>query len=166
MMSESLLRLGHGQTAAEYLDWYTPYSFEMGRSVLRGRARRRPRAGKRQRRRVHLPRRRNMFHSGSSAARANLAPVEAAAAYMERLRQSERSERNLSPSGAPLRLMPPSSVEGYSEKAAYAYGTILARIGIRASEIAEALGRLPDENAWTPSAMVRKELYESLARAR
>jgi F5/8 type C domain len=125
MMAESLLRLGHGPVAADYLRWYAQYAYDNGKVPCcvdkRG----------------SDPTPENDSHGefaflagevwrygrDEALARAIWPRVDAALAYQEAQRQTERTAANLIPSRRALYgLMPPSiSHEGYSDKPAYSY---------------------------------------------
>lgn len=150
MISESLLRLGHEQAASDYLRWFAPYQFDNGKvpccvdrrgadPVVENDS-----AGEF----IFLVAEIFRF-TGDRALLESMWPhVEAAVRYMEQLRASERTPKNLEPARrAFYGLLPPSiSHEGYSDKPAYSYwDDFWALIGYEdATELAEALGRGDD----------------------
>ena len=152
MTSSALLRLGRDDVARDFLRWYAPFQFGNGKvpccATERGAD----------------PVPENDSHGEFAFAAADLwhythdqalaqqmwPHVRAAIAYMESLRQSQRSEANRSAERSGyFGMMPPSiSHEGYSDKAAYAYwDDHWAWIGYRSAvELAQGLG-LADEAA-------------------
>ena len=147
MMAESLLRLGHEDVARAYLEWFAPYLFENGKvpccvdwrgadPVVENDS-----AGEF----IFLVAELFRF-TGDRALLERMWPqVEAATRYMEQLRASERTPKNLEPSRrAFYGLMPPSiSHEGYSDKPAYSYwDNFWAQIGYEdAVMLAGVLGK-------------------------
>jgi hypothetical protein len=125
MIGEALLRLGHAEVASAFLRWYAPYQFASGKvpcCVDRHGA-------------VPVPEHDShgelIFLAGElyryTRDRDQLAAVwpnvQAAAGYLEQLRQSERVAANQTAARrARYGLLPPSiSHEGYSAKPAYSY---------------------------------------------
>ncbi|MDX2299618.1 MAG: discoidin domain-containing protein [Xanthomonadaceae bacterium] len=169
MTSGALLRLGHYEAARDYVRWYAPFQFADGKvpcCVDRRGADPVPENdshGELIHAIAELYR-----YGGDRELLATLWPhVRAAAAYMERLRASERTLRNRSAERAAFfGLMPPSiSHEGYSDKPAYSYwDDFWALAGYRgAVEIAAALGH--DEEAAALSAALaqfRDDLHASI----
>jgi hypothetical protein len=125
MIGEALLRLGHPEPAADFLRWYAPYQFSSGKVPCCVEAH-----GA-----VPVPEHDSHGQLIVLAAtlhrytpdRARLAAVwpnvQAAARYLEEIRQSERTPANQTPDRRPrYGLLPPSiSHEGYSSKPAYSY---------------------------------------------
>lgn len=125
MMAEALLRLGHESIAIEYLRWYARHQFENGKVPCCVDAQgadpvpENDSPGEL----IFLAAEIYRF-TGDRALLAEMWPhVEAAARYLESLRQSERTPANLAPERrAFYGLLPPSiSHEGYSAKPAYSY---------------------------------------------
>lgn len=169
MMSESLVRLGHAGVAADYLAWYAPYQFDNGKVPCCVDARgadpvpEHDSAGEF----IFLAAEVYRFTGDRERLRRIWPAVEAAAGYMESLRQSERTSENTSPERRALfGLMPPSiSHEGYSEKPAYSYwDNFWALIGYQdAVAIAESLGeRAARERLARQRDEFRRDLYASL----
>jgi hypothetical protein len=146
MMSESLLRLGHEQEARDYLEWFAPYQFENGKvpccvdrrgadPVVENDS-----AGEF----LFLVAQLYRFTGDRPLLERMWPHVEAAIRYMDELRLSERTPKNLEPARrAFYGLMPPSiSHEGYSDKPAYAYwDDFWALIGFQEGAfLAEVLG--------------------------
>ncbi|HEX6245693.1 MAG TPA: discoidin domain-containing protein, partial [Polyangiales bacterium] len=147
MMAEVLLRLGHEQVAREYLTWFAPYLFENGKvpccvdrrgadPVVENDS-----AGEF----IFLVAELYRYTHDRVLLQTLWPRVEAAASYMEQLRQAERTTRNQHPARrAFYGLMPPSiSHEGYSDKPAYSYwDDFWALIGYEdATFLAEAAGQ-------------------------
>ena len=125
MMAEGLLRVGLAGPARDYLDWYAPYQFENGKVPCCVDARGADPVPENDSHGelIHLA---ALVHryTGDRATLDRAWPhVEAAARYMESLRQSERIAANQTPERAAyFGLMPPSiSHEGYSARPAYSY---------------------------------------------
>lgn len=146
MMAESLMRLGHEQEARAYLEWFAPYQFANGKvpccvdrrgadPVVENDS-----AGEF----LFLVAQLYRF-TGDRALLERMWPhVETAVRYMDELRRSERTPKNLVPERRAFHgLMPPSiSHEGYSDKIAYSYwDNFWAMIGYQEGAfVAEALG--------------------------
>jgi hypothetical protein len=125
MIGEALLRLGHPDVAADFLRWYAPHQFPSGKVPCCVE----PTGA------VPVPENDShgelialaATHYRYTRDRARLAAVwpnvQAAARYLEELRQSERTPANEAPARrARYGLLPPSiSHEGYSAKPAYSY---------------------------------------------
>ena len=146
MMAESLLRLGHEQEARAYLEWFAPYQFENGKvpccvdrrgadPVVENDS-----AGEF----LFLVAQLYRFTGDRPLLERMWPHVEAAVRYMDELRLSERTPKNLTPARrAFYGLMPPSiSHEGYSDKPAYSYwDDFWAMIGYQEGAfIAQAFG--------------------------
>jgi glycogen debranching enzyme len=117
MMSESLLRLGHAEVAADYLRWYASHQFDNGKVPCcvdeRGAdpVPENDSAGELLFLAMAVYR-----HTGDRALLETLWPrLDAAARYLERLRQSERTEANLAPARRAFYGLMPASIshEGY-----------------------------------------------------
>jgi hypothetical protein len=160
MMAESLLRLGHEGVARAYLDWFAPFQFDNGKvpccvdrrgadPVVENDS-----AGEF----IFLVAEIFRFTRDRALLERMWPHVQAAARYMEELRASQRTPKNLEPARrAFYGLMPPSiSHEGYSDKPAYSYwddfwaligyedAALLAR-ELGHGEASEQLGRARDE---------------------
>lgn len=172
MISESLLRLGHAAVAAEYLSWYTPHLFDNGKVPCCVDARgpdpvpENDSAGEY----IFLAAETFRFTRDRALLERVWPGVEAAARYMEQLRQSERTAKNLTPERrAYYGLMPPSiSHEGYSDKPAYSYwDNFWALIGYEdATELAAALDKSEARDKLAQQRdEFRRELYASIRAA-
>jgi hypothetical protein len=125
MMSEALLRLGHERAAARYFDWYAPYQFETGKVPCCVDARgadpvpEHDSPGEL----IFLAAELYRYTRDRAQLERSWPHVERAAAYLESLRQRERTAQNEAPERRHLYgLLPPSiSHEGYSDKPAYSY---------------------------------------------
>lgn len=125
MMSEALLRLGQAETAASYLRWYAPYQFDNGKvpcCVDRRGADPVPENDSHGEL-IFLAAELYRYTQDKAALAAAWPRIEAAANYMETLRQSERTAANRAAGReAMFGLMPASiSHEGYSEKPMHSY---------------------------------------------
>jgi hypothetical protein len=120
MMSEALLRLGQPSIAADYLHWYAPYQFDSGKvpcCVDRRGADPVPENDSHGEL-IFLAAELYRYTQDKDALAAVWPRIDAAARYMETLRQSERRIANPVLFG----LMPASiSHEGYSEKPMHSY---------------------------------------------
>ena len=125
MMAESLLRLGHDRAAADYLRWYAPNQYDNGKIPCCVDARGSDPVAENDSHGEFAFLAGEVWRYGRDRklARAIWPKVDAALAYQERLRQTERTPANLTPGRrARYGLMPPSiSHEGYSDKPAYSY---------------------------------------------
>jgi len=125
MMSEALLRLGHERAAASYFDWYSPYQFESGKVPCCVDARgadpvpEHDSPGEL----IFLAAELYRYSRDRAQLERSWPHVARAAAYLESLRQRERTAQNQAPERRHLYgLLPPSiSHEGYSDKPAYSY---------------------------------------------
>ncbi len=147
MISESLVRLGHANIAADYLRWFAPHQFENGKVPccvdFRGAD---PVPENDSNGQLIFLAAEIFRYTGDRALLETAWPhVEAAVRYMDDLRASERSAANLT---APRRmlygLLPPSiSHEGYASKPAYSYWDVFwGLLGYKdAVAIAETLGK-------------------------
>jgi F5/8 type C domain-containing protein len=125
MMAESLLRLGHAEVAADYLRWYAPHQFANGKVPCCVDARgadpvpENDSAGELIFLAAEIHR-----YTHDRALAAELWPrVEAAAGYLEALRQSERTQANLAPDRRAFYGLLPASIshEGYAAKPVHSY---------------------------------------------
>jgi len=146
MMAESLLRLGYADVAADYLRWYAPHQFPTGKVPCcvddRGAdpVPENDSAGELLFLAAAVYR-----YTGDRQLLETLWPnLDAAARYLEGLRQSERTPANLAPARRAFYGLMPASIshEGYSEKPMHSYWDDLwALKGYGAAvEIATALG--------------------------
>ena len=125
MMVGSLLRLGEVQAAREFVDWYAGYIFASGKVPCCVDQRGADPVAENDSHGQYLYAVAELWrHTRDRAMLERHWPqVQRVAAYMEQLRQSERSERNRTTERVHLfGLLPPSiSHEGYSDKPAYSY---------------------------------------------
>jgi F5/8 type C domain/Bacterial alpha-L-rhamnosidase 6 hairpin glycosidase domain len=147
MMAESLLRLGHPDVAADYLRWYVQHLFSTGKVPCCVDARGRDPVPE------HDSPGELVFlaaeiyrYTGDRRLLEDVWPhVERTMAYLESLRQSERTAKNLTAANrAFYGLLPPSiSHEGYAAKPMHSYwDDFWAQKGYTgATAIASALGR-------------------------
>jgi F5/8 type C domain-containing protein len=169
MMSESLLRLGHEAAVAEYLDWYAPFQFESGKVPCCVDTRGADPVPENDSPGELIFLAAELYRMTADRARLERVwpHVEAAARYLETLRQSERTTKNATPERrAYYGLLPPSiSHEGYSDRPAYSYwddfwgligyqdaAWIASELGL--GEATQRLGQQRDE--------FRQDLYASL----
>jgi len=160
MMAEGLLRLGHDEVARAYLGWFAPYQFDNGKVPCCVDRRGADPVDENDSAGEFIFLVAEIFRfTGDRALLETMWPhVEAAARYMETLRQSQRTAENRTPERrAFYGLMPPSiSHEGYSDKPAYSYwDDFWALIGYEDAaalatvlghrEASERLGRARDE---------------------
>ena len=125
MMAESLLRAGHADVAAAYLRWYAPHQFDNGKVPCcvdeRGAdpVPEHDSPGEL----IFLAAEVFRYTNDRQLLQDMWPHVEAAARYLEGLRQSERTDANLRPeTRAFYGLLPPSiSHEGYSAKPMHSY---------------------------------------------
>jgi hypothetical protein len=125
MMAESLLRLGHGDVAADYLRWYAPYQFASGKVPCcvdeRGAdpVPEHDSAGEL----IFLAAETYRYTRDRGLLQAMWPHVEAAARYLDILRRSQRTEANLSPVTRAFYGLLPASIshEGYSAKPMHSY---------------------------------------------
>jgi hypothetical protein len=170
MMSEALLRLGQPETAASYLRWYAPYQFDNGKVPccvdLRG-ADPVPENDSHGEL-IFLAAELYRYTQDKAALAAAWPRIEAAANYMETLRQSERTPSNrVAGREALFGLMPASiSHEGYSEKPMHSYwDDFWAMRGYKdAADIAGMLGHTgAAQRLAAQRDEFRQDLYASLA---
>lgn len=147
MISESLVRLGHANIAADYLRWFLPHQFENGKVPccvdFRGAD---PVPENDSNGQLIFLASEVFRYTGDRVLLESTWPrVEAAVRYMDELRASERTEENLTPERRMLYgLLPPSiSHEGYASKPAYSYWDVFwGLLGYKnAVSIAEALDK-------------------------
>jgi hypothetical protein len=147
MISESLVRLGHANIAAEYLRWFAPHQFENGKVPCCVDARGADPVPEHDSNGQLIFLTAEVFrYTGDRALLETTWPhVEAAVRYMDGLRASERTPANLTAQRRMLYgLLPPSiSHEGYASKPAYSYWDVFwGLLGYKdAVAIAETLGK-------------------------
>jgi hypothetical protein len=147
MISESLVRLGHANIAADYLRWFAPHQFENGKVPccvdFRGAD---PVPENDSNGQLIFLAAEVFRYTGDRTLLETTWPhVEAAVRYMDGLRASERTPANLTTQRRMLYgLLPPSiSHEGYASKPAYSYWDVFwGLLGYKdAVSIAETLGK-------------------------
>ena len=125
MIAESLLRVGHAGVAADYLRWYAPYQFDNGKVPCCVDERGADPVPEHDSPGELIFLAAEVFrYTNDRRLLEDMWPhVEAAARYLESLRQSERIDANLRPeTRAFYGLLPPSiSHEGYSAKPMHSY---------------------------------------------
>jgi hypothetical protein len=125
MIAESLLRLGHATVAADYLRWYAPYQFASGKVPCcideRGPdpVPENDSAGEL----IFLAAEVYRYTHDRALLEEMWPRVDAAARYLDTLRQSERTDANLTPATRAFYGLLPASIshEGYSEKPMHSY---------------------------------------------
>ncbi len=168
MMAESLLRQGHADAAVDYLRWYAPHQFASGKVPCCVDARgadpvaENDSAGELLFLAADVHR-----YTGDRAVLAALWPqLDAAARYLETLRQQERTDANRAPPRAAFFGMMPASIshEGYSAKPMHSYwDDFWALKGYDAAvDIATALDH---RDAARTFAQQRDEFRDDLARS-
>jgi hypothetical protein len=125
MIAESLLRVGHAGVATDYLRWYAPHQFDNGKVPCCVDERGADPVPEHDSHGELIYLAAEVFrYTNDRRLLEDMWPhVEAAVAYLESLRQSERTEANLQPATrAFYGLLPPSiSHEGYSAKPMRSY---------------------------------------------
>jgi F5/8 type C domain len=165
MIGEALLRLGHPDVASAFLRWYAPYQFASGKvpccveahgavpvpeNDSHGQL-------------IHLAAEIERYTHDRAQLTAVWPHVQAAARYLEELRQSERTPANRTAERrARYGLLPPTiSHEGYSAKAAYSYwDDFWGLVGFR--DAAWIAGELGDTDAQTKLAAQRDDFEHEL----
>lgn len=169
MMSEGLSRMDHAAVAREYAEWFAPHQFTNGKvpCCVDHRGSDPVAENDSHGAFIHLIAQHYRYTRDKAWLETMSPRVEAAARYMDALRLSERTARNLDPARrAFYGLMPPSiSHEGYSDKPAYSYWddfwTLAGYDG--ALEIARGLGHDADvERLATQRAEFHRDLLASL----
>jgi hypothetical protein len=125
MIGESLLRLGHADVATDYLRWYAQYQFANGKVPCCVDARgadavaEHDSAGEL----IFLAAEIDRYARDRALLESMWPHVDAAARYLEQLRQSERTEANLTPATRAFYGLVPASIshEGYSAKPMHSY---------------------------------------------
>ena len=170
MMAAGLLRLGETQAAREFTDWFSGHIFASGKVPCCVDARGADPVVENDSHGQYLYAVAEVWrHTGDAAfLRRHWPQVQRVLAWMEGLRQSERTAANRAPGRAHLfGLMPPSiSHEGYSDKPAYSYwDDFWALRGYKdAVQIAQALGaddRVQQWSVWRDE--FQRELQASIA---
>jgi hypothetical protein len=147
MISETLLRLGHGAIAADYLRWYAAYQFQNGKIPCCVDRRGADPVAENDSPGEFIFLAGEVYrYQGDRALLEALWPhVERAADYLETLRQAERTGANLEPARRAFYGMLPASIshEGYAAKPMHSYwDDFWALKGYDAAQaIALALGR-------------------------
>src|SRR5262249_28367306 len=166
MMSESLARLGHTDAASAYLRWYAQRLFANGKVPCCIDARGADPVPENDSAGEFLFLAATVYrYTGDTALLAGLWPkIAAATAYLEALRQSERTPENLAPDRRAFYGLVPASIshEGYSDKPVHSYwDDFWALKGYGAAlEIALALDRSEAASAITKQ---RDEFRRDLA---
>jgi hypothetical protein len=172
MMADSLLRLGHADVAADYLRWYAPHQFANGKvpCCIDGRGAdpvpEHDSAGEF----IFLAAEVYRYTHDRALLEAMWPHVEAAARYLDTLRQSERTAANLTPATRAFYGLLPASIshEGYSDKPMHSYwddfwalkgydGALAIATALGHSDAANRLTRQRDE--------FRRDLAASLRHA-
>lgn len=170
MMSEALLRLGQPHIAEEYLRWYAPYQFDNGKvpcCVDRRGADPVPENDSHGQL-IFLAAELYRYMRDRTALAAVWPRLDAAARYMETLRQSERTADNQAPARRAFYGLMPASIshEGYSEKPMHSYwDDFWAMRGYKdAVDMAAALGKTGRAGELAVQRdEFRHDLYASLA---
>lgn len=170
MMSEALLRLGQSPIAADYLRWYAPYQFDNGKvpcCVDRRGADPVPENDSHGQL-IFLAAELYRYTQDKTALAAAWPRMDAAARYMETLRQSERTAANQAPERRPFFGLMPASIshEGYSEKPMHSYwDDFWALRGYKdAADMAAILGdSVAAQRLSAQRDEFRRDLYASLA---
>lgn len=167
MMSAALLRLGHEDAARDYLEWYAPYQFASGKvpCCVDSRGSDPVPENDSHGELIYLAGEVYRYTGDRTLLEAMWPRVDAAARYMDSLREGERGETNAAFRG----LMPASiSHEGYSAKPMHSYwDDFWTLTGYDAAvAIAEALGRPDDAKRLARSRdAFRDDLHASIRRA-
>jgi len=150
MTSEALLRLGREDVARDYLEWFAPYQFKNGKVPCCVDARGSDPVPENDSHGelIHLAGEIHRY-TGDKAFLESMWPhVDAAARYMDELRESERTEANQSGDRRAFYGLMPASIshEGYSAKPMHSYwDDFWALTGYKdAVWIADALGKKDD----------------------
>ncbi len=157
MTSEALLRLGHGEAAAEFLRWYAPYQFANGKvpCCVDYRGSDPVPENDSHGELIHLVAEVWRHGRDRQLLEAMWPHVAGAVRYMDELRLSERTSANRTAERRPqYGLMPPSiSHEGYSAKPAYSHwDNFWSLVGYdQAVALAQVLGRDREARRWARS---------------
>jgi hypothetical protein len=160
MIAESLLRLGHADAAADYLRWYAPHQFPSGKVPCcvdeRGAdpVPEHDSPGEL----IFLAAEVYRYTNDRRLLEAMWPHIQAAARYLETLRQSQRTDANLAPATRAFYGLLPASIshEGYSAKPMHSYwddfwalkgyqGAIAAATALGDPEAARRLAEQRDE---------------------
>jgi hypothetical protein len=160
MMAEALLRVGHADVAAEYLRWYAPHQFANGKvpCCVDERGADPVPENDSPGELIFLAAEVYRYTNDRRLLEEMWPHVEAAARYLEALRQSERTEANLTPSTRAFYGLLPASIshEGYSAKPMHSYwddfwalkgydGAIALATALGSGDAARRLERQRDE---------------------
>jgi hypothetical protein len=165
MIGEALLRLGHPEVAAAFLGWYLPFQFASGKVPCCVEAHgavpvpEHDSHGEL----IHLAAEVYRYTKDRAQLAAAWPHLEAAARYLEQLRQSERTPANQAPDRRAFYGLLPRSIshEGYSARPAYSYwDDFWALTGYQ--EAAWLAGELGDTAAAIRLAAQRDELRRDL----
>jgi hypothetical protein len=125
MIAEALLRVGHAGEAADYLHWYAPYQFENGKvpCCVDERGADPVPENDSPGELMFLAAEVHRYTNDPRLLEEMWPHVEAAARYLESLRQSERTEANLIPARRAFYGLLPASIshEGYSARPMHSY---------------------------------------------
>jgi hypothetical protein len=125
LTSEALLRLGHEDVVGDFLRWYAPYQFPDGKvpCCVDGRGADPVPEHDSHGEFIFLVAETYRYTRDRALLEAMWPHVEAAAGYMEALRQSERSAENLTPARRAFYGLLPASIshEGYAAKPMHSY---------------------------------------------
>jgi hypothetical protein len=125
MISESLLRLGYADVAADYLRWYAPHQFRSGKvpCCVDERGADPVAENDSPGEFIFLVEEIDRYTHDRALLEAMWPHVEAAIRYAETLRQSQRTDANLAPARRAFYGLMPASIshEGYSEKPMHSY---------------------------------------------
>jgi len=170
MISEALLRLGHGDVAADYLRWYAPHQFPDGQvpCCIDARGGDPTPENDSEGELIHLAAQVYRYGGDKALLRAVWPRVQASVAYMDTLRGARAPAVAGQPDFPVVHglLAPSISHEGYSNKPAYSYWDDLwGLLGYRdAVFIAGVLEEAPAMSRLTRSRDdFRRDLYASLA---
>jgi hypothetical protein len=170
LTSEALLRLGHEDVVRDFLRWYGAYQFPNGKvpCCVDGRGADPVPENDSPGELIFLVSELYRYTHDRSLLEAMWPHVEAAASYMETLRQSERSAANLAPARRAFYGLLPASIshEGYAAKPVHSYwddfwalkgykDAVAIAMALGQREAATRLARQRDE--------FRHDLYASLA---
>ena len=168
MISEALLRLGHAGVARDFVQWYAPHQFADGKVPCCVDARGADPVPENDSPGELIFAIAEVFrYTGDRAFLDALWPrVKSAAAYMERLRQSERKPINREPATQALYGLLPASIshEGYSAKPMHSYwDDFWALKGYKdAAALARVLGDPDARSIQTQADQFAADLYASI----
>jgi F5/8 type C domain-containing protein len=172
MMSAGLLRLGHEDAARNYLEWYAPYQFASGKVPCCVDARGSDPVPENDSHGelIYLAGEVYRYTKDRAVIESTWPHIDAAARYMDALRESERGEANRAPERRAFHGLMPASIshEGYSAKPMHSYwDDFWALTGYDdAVTIAAALDKPDDAKRLARSRdAFRGDLYASIRRA-